>query len=386
METEWIMKAVSDALARCDLCGMMNKEFWKADLRTQICFYLKERTDLENGILPCNKFGIGRVWLRLGCYEEACVWLEQIPKEEACYGEARVWLLFAKAMVMLFRKDREPLEKIKAELEMIYQEKEDAQRSLCILKGIVDQESYFTLEQRQREYFFKKLHEVWKAYAEGNKKQPKGKEAAVIWEEQEADMRRLAKGGMTWQIDKNAVAEFIFTLCRRLYEAAEGEEEKGEVSQKTWTFWQEYYQDIPVEDLSTENLYMLWHLEDQFDSVLLPKLEGELCSRTGDKAILQKALEKEKKSRERTIEIQKIFERLLKEDMEKWGEDFRRWILREDRIWAAKYMEFFEDIEKIADDPEKSVLYEVYRQYQITFKANWHRHWVERLNECGVSL
>lgn len=423
METEWIMKAVSDALARCDLCGMMNKEFWKADLRTQICFYLKERTDLENGILPCNKFGIGRVWLRLGCYEEAWVWLEQIPKEEACYGEARVWLLFAKAMVMLFRKDREPLEKIKAELEMIYQEKEDAfeslylrrlyweimddptavlksyekvrvsikgqedaQRSLCILKGIVDQESYFTLEQRQREYFFKKLHEVWKAYAEGNKKQPKGKEAAVIWEEQAADMRRLAKGGMTWQIDKNAVAEFIFTLCHRLYEAAEGEEEKGEVSQKTWTFWQEYYQDIPVEDLSTENLYMLWHLEDQFDSVLLPKLEGELCSRTGDKAILQKALEKEKKSRERTIEIQKIFERLLKEDMEKWGEDFRRWILREDRIWAAKYMEFFEDIEKIADDPEKSVLYEVYRQYQITFKANWHRHWVERLNECGVSL
>ena len=131
-----------------------------------------------------------------------------------------------------------------------------------------------------------------------------------------------------------------------------------------------------------ENLYMLQRLENRFGAVLLPKVEGELCRRTGDKIILLRALETGKESRDRTLAFMDIFEGLLEEELEKWGEDFRSWIVKDDHIWAAKDMKFFKEINKIQDDPKKAVLYEVYRQYQITFKENWHKHWMECLEEC----
>ncbi len=422
MDAEWILEPAADAFAHYDLGSMMDGRFillWQSDFWTCVLLYLKERPDLEKAVLPCNRLGIGTLWFRLGCYEEACVWLERARGEEPCYEEAGLRLLFAKAMILLFREDMEQLEEIKARLTQIYEEREyafgssylerlyweimkkpeeafimyerlrisikgqeEAQRSLHILKMIAEQGSYYAMSERQRKYFFRRLKEVWQAYMEGSKEHPGGNDRIAFWKKQAEDMKRLAKGGMIWQTDKEDAAEYIFTVCRKISETARSREEREEVYKWSWDFWQENYPDIPAENLSMENLYMLQRLENRFGAVLLPKVEGELCRRTGDKIILLRALETGKESRDRTLAFMDIFEGLLEEELEKWGEDFRSWIVKDDHIWAAKDMKFFKEINKIQDDPKKAVLYEVYRQYQITFKENWHKHWMECLEEC----
>ena len=120
-----------------------------------------------------------------------------------------------------------------------------------------------------------------------------------------------------------------------------------------------------------------------FSYIPVPSLEAEIYRRTGDKSLFLKEISRQREKSE-DPEIRDFFEELLKENAAEWAEDFKNWILKEKRIWMAGEMDIFGNIEEIGNDPKQSSLYEVYRQYQMTFWRVWHKEWRVSLGYCGV--
>ncbi len=410
------------ALSYYDLCDSMVQisSFW--NMWPYIYSCLKEYPDYENTILPFNRLGIGQMWIRLGCFEEACLWLARIEEHEPCYKEAHRLCLLARAMCLLYWEDEEQLEKTIEEIRCIYTgsteaeqdpysdnlyeeitgnpvpflenyektgrgiaEQEEAYRSLHILKMIADQELYFSMNEQLRKYYFVRLAEVWDACVNGNKKDVKADQCRFTWEEQAAELKRLTKGGIIWKIDRADLEENIFNLCRCIWEQASGKEEKGDAEREIWNFWRKNYREIHMGGLSAKNFCMLQDIKNTrvFSYIPVPSLEAEIYRRTGDKSLFLKEISRQREKSE-DPEIRDFFEELLKENAAEWAEDFKNWILKEKRIWMAGEMDIFGNIEEIGNDPKQSSLYEVYRQYQMTFWRVWHKEWRVSLGYCGV--
>lgn len=418
-------EVLADAFCHCDLYLLPIALAFLQEAENcwlDIYQYLKQKIDEGMVILPCNRYLIGYMWMRMGCYEEACLWLDAIPEEAPRYKDAKHCSLFCHAMCACHDKEKEKFSEAMEELEAIkrkgdeawggmlkrrYQElagsvsdvlqmmpdrfylQEEAQRALNVLKITADQSAYFSLNDKVKENFWVTAKEIRDAYYKWNERIP-GKEAMKDrWEDRAAAMKELTVCGMTWQVSFAEVEEELYTVFRRIYDNCTDEEEKQKIAERIIEFWRMEYEKTDLERLSLENLQMLRKTELATGRALFPRLEEELAIRLDDKEILHEFFRNipkysemddwKKQSRSRIIEIKDIFDRLLVQDVNEWKEDFKRWISEE--MWLVDHMEFFKKPETL-DMQKKRPLYEVYCQYQIEFKESSRERWVENIKKC----
>lgn len=431
MEKEY--EVLADAFCTYDLSMMSfspelmheNENCW-----IDIFEYLKQRIEEGMEIRQENKYLIGYLWFRLGCYKEAGLWFEQAAGRETLRGKAALLFgRFCHAMCAYRDGDREKLSETIAEIESdeeapghygssmldgVYQEltenaagllrsvpdafyiQESAQRYLHVLQIIAEQGEYQSLDDLRKEAFWSTAKKIRDAYYAGNKsccvqKEGSTSQTAAVdsWEDRAAEMKGLTAGGMIWEIPFAEVEEKLFTLFRQVYMTCTVEEEKEKIAEQICGFWREEYRKIDLKRLSLENLRLLRETEQVTDRAMLPALAEELAIRLEDKGILHDFFRKvpeyaEKKdwkrlARARKMEIKEIFERLLAQETGEWAEDFRRWVSGE--LWIMAQMSCYK---KIADfqTEEGRPVYEAYRQYQTEFKEKWREQWVERLRQC----
>lgn len=427
------LQIFTEAMCRYDLSRISTALYHALDSENywiDIYEYMKKRLDEGMSILPCNKNAIGFLWLYFGCFEEAGLWFEQVLNEGDVrnYRKAKVYLLYSHAMCALRERDEEKLAELLTEIERrqgaeagyldtyvterLYPEltgdewkllegegpfitqQERAQRYLNVLQMVVVKGKYFSADKELKKRFWEKLRKVRKAYVEGNTVKKGQEDVLDTWEDRALALKRLTLNGMTWQVDYKDLDEIIFTLLRELYASCSNKADKQEVAGNILDFWREDYQRIDLKGISLENLLVLREVEEKCGCAPTPALVEEISVRMDNKELLHEFFREipgyscktdwKMIDRRRKTEIKDIFNRLLDQDIAEWERDFRQWIGREENLWIMKDMDFFKDPETTADDPEKSSLYEAYRDYMIRFTENSRRHFVENVQGCGM--
>lgn len=420
-------EVLADAFCHCDLYLLSTALAFLKEAENcwlDIYQYLKQKVDEGMVILPCNRYLIGYMWMRMGCYEEACLWLDAVPEKATRYEYAKLCGLFCHAMCARHDKEKEKFSEAMAELETLkrkgdeawggmlkrmYQEltgsvsdvlqmmpgrfylQEEAQRYLNVLKMTADQGAYLSLNDRAKENFWIAAKEIRGAYYKWNERIPGKEDVKDRWEDRAAAMKELTAGGMTWQVSFAEIEEELYTVFRRIYDTCTDEEEKQKIAERIAEFWRMEYEKTDLKRLSIENLQMLRKTELVTGRALFPRLEEELAIRLDDKEILHEFFRKipkyseiddwKKLPRPREMEIKDIFDRLLVQDVDEWAEDFKRWISGE--MWLVGHMEFFKEPETL-DMPQKRPVYEVYCQYQMKFKESSRVRWVENIKKCEM--
>lgn len=403
------IQVLIDGLCKCDMHVMSIWMAFSKELEytwLDIYPYIQERIENGTEILSVNYYLFAWMWFRFGCYEEAARCAAKVKETDSRYSTSQMTCYLSKGLCAMRDGDEAKLQGILKEIEeknimdyescgklseSVYYElngsakaltmdyhpsmslQEPAQRYLNLIRIWTQKEKYFSLDSKCREKLWKMTRMIRESYFEGNTKHQES------WEIAAKKMKALTGDEMTWKVDFKDVEREIYTVWGDLYCSLENLPEKKEIGKEIFKYWRENYKTTDLTQLSFENLWMLYSVEMGNGDIHTPALVAEISRRKSDKKILHDFFANVEEYKNVQDEIRELFDILLAEDVMEWGEDLRKWIDMSGALRHAGSMQVMSDVTLLAEDPDKEVLYQIYRSYVKQYKEEMMKGFSEKI-------